>query len=121
MSYESPAIYILCNNLETLNTLAKKLKKKALIKGGKTLFQSQVYTVKEYINEIGVIKKNAFCTCLYLLSESDVQNFTATLLEDIKRQNSSGPIYYCLRFLEPEDAIRLAQYDDITFATMKEL
>lgn len=121
MSYESPAIYLLCANLETLNKIAEKLKKKALKKGGKTLFQSQIYTVNEYINETGMVSQNAFCTCLYLLSESDVQNFTATLLENIKQQNSSGPIYYCLRFLEPEDAIRLSQHDDITFATMKEL
>ncbi|MEB7712762.1 hypothetical protein NGC32_08470 [Kluyvera cryocrescens] len=121
MSSDPYLIYILCKSSKSLNKIASKIKKRALKKGGMNLLQSQVYTVAEYKNETAIVNQNAVCTCLYLLGEIDAKNFIATLLKDLKPRNIDDTIYYCLRFLSVEDAIRLTQYNDITFATMKEL
>lgn len=121
MLHEAPAIYILSTNSTSLKKAIYTLKNIALKMEAETLYQSDIYTVKEYRLGNAIVKQKALCTCLYILSDVKDPNITNTFLENLKSHDIDGTIYYCLRNLAVEDAIRLTQCDDITFATMKEL
>lgn len=118
-TFEDAAVYLLSPKQKILKKTFLNLLEQANASPCYKTMGTDLYEIDEYVTERGLIRKEAFCTCLQFYGTNENHAYTKGFITDMLSFLNGTECYFDIRPLTMDDAFRLGMFNDITFACFR--